>query len=393
MNYFIFIDDKFANSLIEEIGSICAESKFFIRGDEKNKKFINIPNVEWLDYPIDKSLNQHLRQIGPNDKIYIDWYDLEIGSIVIQVAKEVEISVFLMGGDFFVEPMIWHYNKILDNQSKKYYKRTELFPVKWARRPGKLTKQFYELLQKLLEGRAKFRKKILTVQRINNILINRYDGAEVELIKKIYSANSIKHLSFSFDQNFDVARTMKRALGEKPAEKSFYFIQIGNSATITNNHLDVLDNLKKFKDENVKLFFPMAYGDERYRMFVLNAAEGLFPENIIAQTNLIGRQEYVSYLQQIDICVMGHLRSQALGNCVTLLALGKKIFLKKSNPLFSMFNAMGVTVFCTDTISQLSFSEFVKPLSMTEIEENIQKLESVFSRDARMKELGILLKK
>ena len=44
-------------------------------------------------------------------------------------------------------------------------------------------------------------------------------------------------------------------------EKQIINILIGNSATETNNHIEVLDLLSKFKNEDIKIYVPLSYGD------------------------------------------------------------------------------------------------------------------------------------
>lgn len=333
------------------------------------------------------SLKDKLSSLSKTDRIFIDWYDLEIGSLMKNLRREIQISVFLMGGDFYEEPMLWHYDKILEEISTRYYIKRELLPHKWARRPMKLLGQLRIVNQKIINARSLFLEKKSTVQRINNILINRYDYAEVELIRKIYDAPLIKHLSFSFDQNFEAA---KAAAFESRAQQ-FYVIQVGNSATIANNHLDIFGKLKRFRNEKMRLFLPIAYGNALYGQTILDAAENLFPNKVDAQTKFVDRNGYIDTLNQTDVCLMGHIRSQALGNCITLLTLGKKIFFNKRNPLYNMFQSMGVVVFTIESIQKMSFSQFITPLSKNEIEENRRQLELVFSDAVRLRDLELML--
>ena len=53
-------------------------------------------------------------------------------------------------------------------------------------------------------------------------------------------------------------------------------IQVGNSATNTNNHIDVLKTLEKYKCENIKIFLPLAYGEQEYAEEVIAYLETRF---------------------------------------------------------------------------------------------------------------------
>jgi hypothetical protein len=89
---------------------------------------------------------------------------------------------------------------------------------------------------------------------------------------------------------------------------------------------------------------------------------------------------------------MYHNRSQALGNCISLLTLGKKLYLKTNNPLWSLFKEIGVAVYDANSIKSLSFQQFIKPLTGTEIESNKVKLSAAFSEKKRLRDLSKILK-
>ena len=41
-------------------------------------------------------------------------------------------------------------------------------------------------------------------------------------------------------------------------------IQIGHPSTQVLNHIEVLEDLYKFRDENIRIYIPLSYGDEEY---------------------------------------------------------------------------------------------------------------------------------
>ncbi|MGZ5191244.1 MAG: TDP-N-acetylfucosamine:lipid II N-acetylfucosaminyltransferase, partial [Flavisolibacter sp.] len=222
------------------------------------------------------------------------------------------------------------------------------------------------------------------VQRINFILIDPNNTAEVELTRKLYKASHLKHLPLNYNQNVDLANSIDFKLTDNHQVLN---IQLGNSATEANNHVDCLQVIRKFKNENIKLIIPLAYGRDTYAKFVKENANELFVDKVVIHERFISREEYVRNLNEVDIGIMYHNRSQAFGNCVTLLSLGKKLFLKSNNPLFTLFNKVGIKVFDANLIRRMDFKEFAEPLSEGEKQINISLTLKYFSNERRLEYL------
>lgn len=389
MNYFILLDDKFANGLIEEIESVSipGSNRYYIRGNSLNKLHVTHPGAQWLETPASDSLQKIFSELKADDQLFIDWYDLFIGKLVLTIDPKVPVHVLLMGGDFYCEPLYIHDRQLYDTYTQRYVKRTTLFPKVWARRPDKLIRQYWNIYGKKKVAQKDLLTKATTIQRINSICINRFATGEIESIKKMYNAERIVHRYFSWNQNFDTAQSLKQ--DKMPGGP--VMVQVGNSATETNNHLDLLPKLAKFFTEDVSIILPLAYGKEEYATVIKDKGDELFPGKIVYKEKFVGREKYVKDLNSVDICIMYHNRSQALGNCVTLLALGKKLFLKKENPLYGMFLKMGVMVFDAGLVEKISFEEFKAPLSEQQKTINVKNLSACFSYNVRMEELKALV--
>lgn len=105
-------------------------------------------------------------------------------------------------------------------------------------------------------------------------------------------------------------------------------IILGNSATESNCHLEALESLAKFKDNNIKIIAPLSYGDKSYAELVIRYGQSVFGDKFIPILNLMSPNEYSRLLSSVDIGVFYNNRQQALGNIYALLYLGKKIFIR-----------------------------------------------------------------
>jgi hypothetical protein len=71
--------------------------------------------------------------------------------------------------------------------------------------------------------------------------------------------------------------------------------------------------------------------------------------------------------------------------------MGKKVYLKKQSTIFSLLVENGIKIFDANTIKELTFEEFSKPLSYEEIEMNYHKISLMFSDEQRLFSLSKIL--
>ncbi len=114
-------------------------------------------------------------------------------------------------------------------------------------------------------------------------------------------------------------------------------VLVGNSATRSNDHLYVFEELIKFKGQ-ISVFCPLAYGDKNYAQTVIEKGKRLFGSDFHYTEEMMKKDEYNNYLNKIDVGIFANERQQALGNIYTLLRLKKKIYVKKGYPLWNNFN-------------------------------------------------------
>lgn len=148
-------------------------------------------------------------------------------------------------------------------------------------------------------------------------------------------------------------------------------ILIGNSADPSNNHIDVIDLLRKRGIKN-KLYLPMAYDDDVYRSHV---SKYLIKHSIESeiQQELLSPSDYREKLLNCRAAVFGHIRQQAIGNIVICMRSGIKVFLFKDSVAYKFFKSIGSYVFSIE--EDLTVGEIGMPLTEEENEVNLQKLD------------------
>ena len=122
-------------------------------------------------------------------------------------------------------------------------------------------------------------------------------------------------------------------------------ILIGNSATLSNNHLDIFDIIK---NTNSKMIVPLsygAYGYQDYKERVIYQGNKLFKDNFHAIKSFLPIQEYDKILMSCNTMIMYHIRQQALGNIYMALYLGMRVFLNKKSITYKYMNDIGMIIF------------------------------------------------
>ncbi|GAX87606.1 conserved hypothetical protein [Lebetimonas natsushimae] len=140
-------------------------------------------------------------------------------------------------------------------------------------------------------------------------------------------------------------------------KKSIINIQIGNSADPTNNHKDILNKLYKYKNKNIRVYAPLSYGDTIYAEKIIKYGKNLMKNKFIPIKKIIPLKNYLNFLSNIDIAIFAHERQQAFGNIITLLGMGKKIYLKPNNSLWKYFQEKEIIVYDYNNLENTLFEK------------------------------------
>ncbi len=191
---------------------------------------------------------------------------------------------------------------------------------------------------------------------------------DFDLIKKWYGAKGKLYLSFTYPSNFYKKINLERI------EKKEIVIQVGNSAQVCNNHLEILEKLKKFKNQNIKLYCILSYGNDggdNYLTEVIATGKNIFGDKFIPINNFMGHSEYLTYLAKIDIAIFAHNMQKAFGNISSLLSMKKTVYLKESVSTFETLKEMGVEIKSFDRFIDLEkFNENILENNRRVMEEN-----------------------
>lgn len=115
-------------------------------------------------------------------------------------------------------------------------------------------------------------------------------------------------------------------------------IMVGNSTSQNNDHITIFHKLKKFEDNIEYIICPLSYGIYLdYKDSVKVEGYKLFGDKFKPVEEFMSMDKYVDLLKDIDIAVFNHWRQEAMGVTLTLLSLGKIVYV---NPRTTSYNSL-----------------------------------------------------
>lgn len=139
-------------------------------------------------------------------------------------------------------------------------------------------------------------------------------------------------------------------------------IVVGNSATESNQHFEILKLLARFKNENIQIYLPLSYGVGdyiRYANQVEKFAVDIFgQEKVFPIRNKMTGIDYTEFMKQMNIGIFNNNRQQGMGNINLLIVCGAKVFIRDDTTMWEQYVKRGQLLHPCSEIQHVTFSEF-----------------------------------
>ncbi len=209
---------------------------------------------------------------------------------------------------------------------------------------------------------------------------------DFDLLKKIYRTGAEYHeVVYPIPTHFErcdehIGRQTEKGKEEKAV------ILLGNSGSATNRHIEALGFLSGFAGENLEILCPLSYGAKKqsYVRRVIREGQTLFGSKFRPVLDFMPPDRYLELLAGTDVAMMNHDRQQGLGNTLTLLYLGKKVFLRPETTSNGYFKDKTIAVSDITGTEKLSFRAFLE-FSPEEGRRNREVLKEEFSEAGYVK--------
>lgn len=215
-----------------------------------------------------------------------------------------------------------------------------------------------------------FRRPV--IKRLGYIIT--YIKGDFELAQKWYHSNAKYIECILYPSN------LATFISSKPSDHKGIKILLGNSGSPSNNHLELFEGLQQFKDEDILIYVPLTYGEQSYIDQVIYDGKKKFGDKFIPLTEHVSHSEYLSFLCTIDIAAFNHYRQQAMGNIISLLGLGKKVFINSHITTWPFFLSKNISVF---DIKNFNIAFIDQEIAIN----NIARIKQNFSRANYLKQL------
>nr|WP_252729153.1 TDP-N-acetylfucosamine:lipid II N-acetylfucosaminyltransferase [Aliiglaciecola lipolytica] len=215
---------------------------------------------------------------------------------------------------------------------------------------------------------------------------------EFEIIQAKHSfTQHLKYIEWRYGFDYPIKKVVKA----KDCIVKTDSLWLGNSSTITNNHIDYLSIATKNKSlRSLVHYIPMSYGFDNYKNEIKDATESVLANNFEIIDEFFEFGQYVNLIARSKYMVMNHIRQQAMGNIWIGLLTGCTVFLNENSPAFSFFKNRGYVLY---SISDLDSATNVVEFKVTEkqADANAEKALAMFSNQQmsfRTKKLIQLIK-
>ena len=214
--------------------------------------------------------------------------------------------------------------------------------------------------------------------RINYCLTDVHE--DFEFVKE-YTQSSMKELWYNY---YSIEETVGVLADQKVNAGN---ILVGNSCNLENNYPDAFRALNRFDLSDRKIIVPLSYGQPWLKRIILKRGYSKFADSFLPLTDFLERDVYNNYLLSCSIVVMNHYRPQAMGNIITALWLGAKVYMSRRSLLFSYFQRINMCVFSIEDDLKPENKEALLPLESAKVEHNRTILKNIYGKDIMMMRL------
>jgi dTDP-N-acetylfucosamine:lipid II N-acetylfucosaminyltransferase len=120
-------------------------------------------------------------------------------------------------------------------------------------------------------------------------------------------------------------------------------VLLGNSATHTNNHIDVLKVLADADLQGSQVYTPLSYADRPpYADIVEEYGSRVLGDSFVSMRGFMDRERYYEILSSCRYVIFPHHRQQAGAVLRSMVYAGATVFLFKDNPFWDFYTDLGI---------------------------------------------------
>jgi dTDP-N-acetylfucosamine:lipid II N-acetylfucosaminyltransferase len=376
MNLHLSLDEKFVDFVINDVAklNLSGQNDFVIYTyDNTPIKYVKSNKVRRIIINSKEWDNLFREELKKYDRIFLHFLDPSLYPLLPLVPSGIKVVWLFFGADafdlfdglYFLQPLSRQYYRKIEKENRHKKIKVDLL-------------SFYKRLRLNWKNRRIRRKAFLRIDYFGHFVLEDYS-----LVKRKFKAR-FEFLPFTFN-------SLDALDHDRSGNKLGDNILIGNSASITNNHLEVLEKFKSIGYKDRKIYFPLSYGNKAYCADLEKRAGDLFGGNFVPLKDFIPFDEYKRLLNTCGFVIMNHNRSQGSDNVLICLCNGAKVFMSEESFIYIFFKQIGVKVFSVNKELNDTNSSLFEPLSDEEKKNNERALRNYFGEFAHEQRLQKIL--
>ncbi len=366
MNLHLFQDEKYVDYFIHRTASLgYKEERFVVYTTHKREKplYVKSENIHFCQYGT-PDFGAAVGEISQYKKVYIHYLSTMMAEFVNTLPKSIKIIWIFWGADGLETLRVFAESSLYQPSTLELYK-------KWKLKSRMHFKEVWRWLKKEIKGYLLYKNHIKAARRCNYV---------ATLIPEDYALIQKKHqLTARFIPYFytTVAQMVPQQLSVKNVN-----VFLGNSASFTNNHVEILEKLARLALNHRKVLCPLSYGIEEYKEMILEKGKILLGHHFQPLTTFLHRDEYYQHIESACVAIMNHSRQQGLGNIIAFLMSGARIYMSNESTLYRFLVQNGLILFSVQEDFLLGGQEILNPLTSEQIEHNRLKITELFGEEA-----------
>lgn len=129
-------------------------------------------------------------------------------------------------------------------------------------------------------------------------------------------------------------------------------VMVGNSTDPSNNHESIFKKILPFAADIEKIYCPLSYGMYNdYKQKIAQLGQEMFGDKFVVIDQFMAFDIYKKFLGNLDIVIFDHPRQEAMGVTLTLLSLGKIVYMNPGTTSYESLTKRGFRVFDNNLIA------------------------------------------
>jgi len=361
-------DDKFIDEFISIANELNPELNTFLINSTNNPVYVKCKekNVHLAGYGTEE-FERIVGDLYNYKRVYIHFLTQDMCEFINKNGHKNTMFLWVFWGSDLYDHIPY---PLLDETNLKYRKL----------HTRKLPHRIYWFMRSWRTKHRQHSERLKAIQRLEYIL--HFDENEYKLVLKFFPTQAKFHffsypnvLQFShLDQPLDID-VLKAIDPDRSIDLSKKILLLGNSGYETGNHLSVLQNLADNRLYGYQIVAPLSYGNPEYIKHVISVGKRLLGRSFIPITNFFAPQTYSHLIKAAEAGIYNSRRTQGVGNIISFLYIGKRVFLNPISAVYHYFDRKGIV---TNSIDQL-FSKEVGPLDFASAENNREIIRNMYS--------------